>query len=522
MSQPTGRLRGFIRRPPPEQVADLARREFLNLSPDEATNYAEVFDGVLSLFDRLDELPQPTVPLRHTTRDPGRVPTAEEDPYNAILRLCDVLGAADGPLAGVRVGVKDNISLAGVPTSNASRTATGVPTQDAVLVERLLDAGARIVAKLNLDDFAAAGTGEHSFYGPALNPFDTQRSAGGSSAGSGAAVASGQVELAIGVDQGGSARIPASFCGASSLKATHGLIPSHGIVHIDHTIDFACAIARSLELVAKATDVMSGHDWRDPQWARGALEPTRCAEQIGRGVKGMRIAILEESTDEELCEPGVLEGLERGRQALADAGATITAVSVPLWSDAWAIEVALLCILGWAMAQSEGVGFGHLGLVDTARAHSFALTRRLEADEFPPFLKVWLLVGRYMHENYYGTYLGKAQNLRLELRRQVDEALAGCDLLLTPTTPHSAPLLAVGPVGDFELLKKATTMTANVAPLNLTGHPALAVPAGLDGQSLPVSVQLIGRHLDDATTFRAGAAVEDALGVPTADAIEAA
>jgi amidase len=328
------------------------------------------------------------------------------------------------------------------------------------------------------------------------------------------------VELAIGVDQGGSARIPASFCGASSLKATHGLIPSHGIAHIDHTIDYACAIARSLELVARATDVMSGHDWRDPQWARGALEPTSCVEQLGRGVEGMRIAILTESTDEVACEPGVLEGLERARKALEDAGATITTVSVPLWSDAWAIEVALLCILGWAMAQSEGVGFGNLGLVDTARAHSYALTRRLEADEFPPFLKAWLLAGRYMHDNYYGTYLGKAQNLRLELRRQVDEALAGCDLLLTPTTPHSAPLLAVGQIGDFELLKKATTMTANVAPLNLTGHPALAVPAGLDGDSLPVSAQLIGRHLDDATTFRAGAVLEEALGVPAAKALQ--
>jgi amidase len=299
------------------------------------------------------------------------------------------------------------------------------------------------------------------------------------------------------------------------------VIPSHGIVGIDHTIDFACAIARSLELVARTTDVISGHDWRDAQWVRSTPVPTACAAQLGRGVEGMRIAVLEESVDETLCEPGVLEGFERARQALVDGGANVTTVSVPLWADAWAIEVALLCILGWATTQSEGVGFGNLGFVDTDRAHAFALARRLEANEFPPFLKVWLLVGRYMHDHYYGTYLGKAQNLRLALRHQVDEALEHCDLLITPTTPHSAPLLAEGAVGDFELLKKATTMTANVAPLNLTGHPALAVPAGLDEQSLPVSAQVIGRQFDDATTFRAGAVIEEALGVPEADALKA-
>jgi amidase len=515
MSRPTGRLRGFIRRPTPEQVAEFARKEFLHLSAEEAGNYAQAIDGVLSLFDRLDELHQPDVEVHYRNRDPGRVPSPDEDPYNAFIRFCDVPGASDGPLAGVRLGVKDNVSVAGVPTSNASRTAATVPTQDAVVVERLLGAGARIVGKLNMDDFAAAGTGEHSFYGPARNPFDTKRSAGGSSSGSGAAVAASLVDLAIGVDQGGSARIPASFCGVVSLKATHGLIPSQGTMHIDHTIDYICPVARSVRLVATATDVMSGHDWRDPQWVRAKAEPTHCLDQLEQGVSGLRIGIIEESAAESLCEPGVLEGLERARRAVADAGAKITSVSIPMWSDAWAIEVATLCMLGWAMAQSEGVGFGHLGWVDVPRAHAFALTRRLEADEFPPFFKVWLLVGRYINDYYYGTYLGKVQNLRLALRQQVEAALADRDLLLTPTTPHSARLLAKPPVGDFELLKEATTMTANTAPLNLTGHPAVAVPSGLDGQSLPVSAQFIGGHFDDALTLRAAAVVESELGVPS-------
>lgn len=509
------RLRGFIRRPTADQVAELAKKEFLDLSAEDAKGYAEVMDDVLSLFDRLDALAQPVVELRHRARDPGRVPTAEDDPFNSFTRLCDVPGAEDGPLAGLRVAVKDNIAVAGVPTSNASRTAAVVPTEDAVLVERILDAGGRIIGKLNMDDFGAAGTGEHSFRGPARNPFDTRRSAGGSSSGAGSSVAAGQVDLAIGVDQGGSARIPASFCGAVSLKATHGLIPSHGVGHIDHTLDYACPVAGSVRLVATAADAISGHDWRDPQWVRAAPQPTRCVEALDRGISDLKIGIIEESVSEELCERGVLEGFERAREAAGAAGADISKVSIPLWNDAWAIEVVTLCIQGWAMAQSEGVGFGNLGLVDIQAAHSYALTRRLEANEFPPFLKVWLLVGRYIHDYYYGTYLGKVQNLRLSLRQQVDSALADYDLFMTPTTPHSAPLMPESPVGDFELLRKATTMTANVAPLNLTAHPAIAVPSGLDGDGLPVSVQFIGRHFEDPVTVSAAAVIESALGIPS-------
>jgi amidase len=489
----------------------MGQKEFLHLTPDEAEQYVRIVDGALAQLDRLDELVPPPVRLRHQQRDPGYVPSPEEDPYHAFIRMCRVEGSPGGPLAGTRLGVKDNLAVAGIPVTNSSRTLSFTPTADAVVVERLLDAGSSVVGKLNLDDFSTSGTGESSFYGPARNPVDPSRSSGGSSGGSGSAVASGAVDIAIGVDQGGSARIPASFCGVVSLKATHGLIPSHGVSHIDHTIDYVCPMARTIELTAKAADVMAGSDWRDPQWGpRGSLNSS-CVDEIGRDVKGLRIGIVKESTPDGLCQPAVLAAFEDACAALEAEEAQLVPVSIPLWTESWSIALGIIFHASWAMAQSEGMGFGHNGLIDGDRAHGFALMRRLEADDFPPFFKTWLLVGRYLHDEYFSTYFAKAQNLRIGLRQQVESSLDDCDLLITPTTPHVAPTLLDRPGTDEELLARGTTMVYNTAPLNLSGHPALALPSGRDDTGMPTSVQIIARPYDDALTIRAGAIVEAAV-----------
>jgi amidase len=498
------RLRGFIRRTNPAELSELAEREFYRLSDDEAVGYSEAVNQVLSLIDQLDDVPVGSPPARHQLRDPGHIPSSGEDPLNAFIRICHVGGGGEGPLADVRVGVKDNIAVAGIPLTNGSRTMPYVPVEDACVVERILDAGAVIVGKLNMDEFGSAGTGEASAFGPVLNPIDPSRSAGGSSSGAGAAVASGQIDLALGVDQGGSARIPAAFCGVVSLKPTHGLIPSHGVTHIDHTIDAISPVARTVKLVATALDVMAGEDRRDPQWVRGAIPASRSIEEMGGGVAGMTIGIVQESVDGKDCDPAVVAGLEGAQAAWSAAGASVQRISIPLWPIAWPIEVALISQLAWGMAQSEGQGWGHLGHVDTERSRHFALSRRLEGDNFPPFYKVWMLVGRYLHERYFSEHLGKAQNLRAALRAQVDSALGECDLLVTPTTVGVAPPMSVPPVSEMEILARGTTMSHNTCPFNLTGHPALAVPSGADDSGLPVSVQIAAPHFEDARTIRAG------------------
>jgi amidase len=337
-----------------------------------------------------------------------------------------------------------------------------VPTEDACVIERILDAGAVIVGTLNMDDFGSAGTGEASAFGPVLNPVDPTRSAGGSSSGAGAAVVSGSADLAIGVDQGGSARIPASFTGAVCLKPTHGLIPSHGLTHIDHTIDAICPVARTVSLVATAVDVMAGEDSRDPQWVRGAIPRSRSLETVGDGVRGLTIGVVRESVDGTDCEEAVIGGLEEAKTAWSAAGATIHEVSIPLWRDAWPIAMSLICQFTWAMAQTEGQGWGHLGRIDVERSRHIAMARRLEGDSFSPGYKVWMLVGRYLNERYFSAYLGKAQNLRSALRTQVEAAFS------------------------------------------LTGHPALAVPSGTDDAGLPTSVQIAAPHFEDARALRAG------------------
>jgi amidase len=490
-------------------LSELAEREFYRFSDDEALGYSEAVNQVLSLIDQLDDVPAISHPVRHQLRDSGHVPSAAEDPLNAFIRICRVGGDGGGTLGDLRVGVKDNIAVAGVPLTNGSRTMPFVPIEDACVIERILDAGAVIVGKLNMDDFGSAGTGEASAFGPVLNPIDPGRSAGGSSSGAGAAVASGQIDLALGVDQGGSARIPAAFCGAVSLKPTHGLIPSHGVTHIDHTIDAVAPVARTVKVVATALDVMAGEDWRDPQWVRGAIPASRATAEMGGGVAGMTIGLVQESVDARACEPAVVAGLEGAQAAWSAAGAKIRRVSIPLWPTAWPIEVALISQLAWAMAQSEGQGWGHLGYVDTERSRHFALSRRLEGDSFPPFYKVWMLVGRYLHERYFSAYLGKAQNLRAALRAQVDAALGECDLLVTPTTVGVAPPMSLPPVSEMEILARGTTMSHNTCPFNLTGHPALAVPSGADDNGLPVSVQIAARHFEDARAIRAGRILHD-------------
>ncbi|HSC03897.1 MAG TPA: amidase family protein, partial [Solirubrobacteraceae bacterium] len=194
---------GFLRPPTPEDLARAAEREHLNLSLEECQELAPFAADFVRAFDDVEGLPDLQVPVRYP-RTPGSRPTPEEDPVNAFVRMLEIQGAPDGPLAGRRIGVKDNIAVAGVPVTNGSRTLSYTPVQDAVVVERILDAGGFIAGKLNLDDFSASGFGDTSVFGPARNPVNPERSAGGSSSGASAAVAAGLIDMALGVDTGGS------------------------------------------------------------------------------------------------------------------------------------------------------------------------------------------------------------------------------------------------------------------------------------------------------------------------------
>jgi amidase len=494
------------------EVAALAPLDWIELRAGEAEELLPVISALTQFEELVTRLEGEFALPRPGAREPGYAPSPDENPHNAFIRRCDVEGAASGPLAGLRVGVKDNIALAGVPMTNGSRATPFLPEHDAVVVERILAAGGRIVGTLNMDDFGAAGLGETSAFGPARNPVDTSRSAGGSSGGSGAAVRSGEVDLALAVDQGGSGRIPAAFCGVVAVKATHGLVPSFGIVHIDHTIDVITPLARTVMGAARLLEVIAGPDWRDPQWVRGVIATPDCASAAEKGVRGLRVGIVEESCDPSVCEPSVLEGVERAAEALTVAGASVGRVSIPLWRDGLAIFLPYIAHLAADMYRTEGQGVGHLGALDVEAMRAYARRRREESADLAKQVKCWVIADRYVHEKWQGIPYGRLHNLRLAVRERVSRALGQWDLLITPTVPLTAPVLADSGVPFSEISgRTAERLPYNTAPINLSGHPALSLPSGADLNGMPTAVQLIGAHFDERTVFRAAFSLEHAL-----------
>jgi amidase len=490
----------------------LAAQDGIELGAREAAELLPVVTALVAAAAVVDELDAPLPPPRHGPRDPGRRPEPGEDPFNAFITMCRVTGAPGGPLRGRTVGVKDNISVAGVPTTNGSRLAAYVPTTDAVVVERILDAGGVIAGKLNMDDFGAAGTGETSAFGPARNPVDPTYSAGGSSGGSGAAVRAGAVDLALAVDQGGSGRIPAAYCGVVAAKATHGLVPSFGITYIDHTIDVVTPLGQTVADTALLLEVIAGSDSRDPQWVRGEIRTERYTEAAGSGVAGLSVGVIDESCDPAICEEAVLAGVDGAATALERGGARVTRISLPIWAKALAIFQPYIGCLVSNMVRSEHAGYGHLGAIDPAVVQAFGDARRARPADIPKQLKSWLIAERYLHERDSNATFARLHNLRLLVRARVSAALGTYDLLLTPTLPTTAPRLPEAPTTFAEIAARTSaTMCFNTAPLNLTGHPALSVPSGTDAAGLPTAVQLIAAHFDELTAFRAAFEVERSL-----------
>ena len=500
---------GRVRPPDAAEVERLAALDGLGLEAGEAEELLPVIETLTDFADLADRLDGLLGLPRTQGRDPGYVPAPDDNPFNSFVRRCRVEGAPTGPLAGLTVGLKDNISLAGVPTTNGSRVAAHTPVHDAVVVERILAAGGTIVGKLNMDDFGSSGLGETSAFGPARNPVDPERSAGGSSGGSGSAVRAGEVDLSLGVDQGGSGRIPAAFCGVVAAKATHGLVPSWGITHIDHTIDFVTPLARTVERAALLLEIVAGGDWRDAQWVRADPRPGEYVTARDEGVDGLRVGLLAESADPGICDGAVLANFRAAAEKLRAQGADVGEVSIPLWSDGLAMFLPYIGHLFADTWRTEGQGGSHGGAYDVDAMTAYACSRRDEAHLLPPQVKAWIVADRHVHERWAGVPYARLHNARLALRRNVSRALEHCDALLTPTLPMTAPRLLAGDASFAEVSgRTAARLCFNTAPLNLTGHPALSVPSGVDGDGMPTAVQVVAAHFDERTAFRVAYALE--------------
>jgi len=407
-----------------------------------------------------------------------------------------------GPLAGVPIALKDNLTTRGIPTTCSSKILEGwCPPYDATVVERVAAAGAISVGKTNLDEFAMGSSTENSAFGPTRNPRDTSRVPGGSSGGSAAAVAAGFSPISLGSDTGGSIRQPAALCGVVGVKPTYGLVSRYGLIAFASSLDQIGPFAATVEDAAILLDVIAGHDPRDSTSIPEAVAPVRSV--LGDGVEGLRIGLVTELMGEGIA-PDVAARVQAAAEALEAAGAEVGAATVP----AVTYGLSAYYLIAPAEASSnlsryDGVRYGLR--VDAATTGEMMTATRTAG--FGDEVKRRIMLGTYaLSAGYYDAYYGKALKVRTLIARDFAAAYEQFDLLLSPTSPTTA----------FELGAKTAdplTMYLNdicTIPTNLVGHAAVSVPFGVGDDGLPVGVQVLAPALGEPTMFRAAAVLEEA------------
>lgn len=407
---------------------------------------------------------------------------------------------AESPLFGVPMAWKDNLCTCGVKTSCASRILGDyTPPYSAALVERLEQAGALSLGKLNMDEFAMGSTGETSYYGPVANPWDASRTAGGSSGGAAAAVAAGEVWYAVGTDTGGSIRQPAAYCGVTGMKPTYGAVSRYGLIAYASSLDQAGPIARSAADCAAVLDVIAVQDRRDSTSL--AVKGGFLAGLTG-DVRGVRIGLPVQCFGEGL-DPQIHAAVLHAAEVLRARGARVEECSLPLL----AYGVPAYYILACAEASSnlsrfDGVAYGWRAEGCTSLDGLYTQTR---TQGFGQEVQRRILLGTFvLSAGYYDAYYKKALQVRERMRQAYAAAFQTYDLLLTPVTASAAPRLG-------ESLSDPLQMYLSdfyTVPVNLAGLPGLSMPCGFDNAGLPIGAQLTGPALGDLAVLNAAHAFQ--------------
>jgi aspartyl-tRNA(Asn)/glutamyl-tRNA(Gln) amidotransferase subunit A len=401
-----------------------------------------------------------------------------------------------GPLHGVPVAVKDNLCTKGLPTSAASRVLRGfVPPYTATVVERLEAAGAILLGKTNLDEFAMGSSTENSALAPTKNPWDLTRTPGGSSGGSAAAVAAGMAAASLGSDTGGSVRQPAAFCGLVGVKPTYGRVSRYGLLAFASSLDQVGPLTRTAEDAALILQLIAGSD---PNDATSSAEPLPDFSFAMTGdARGLRIGVPRDLVGEGV-DLDVRRAFDEALDVWRSRGATIVDIALP--HATYAIPVYYLIATAEAssnLARYDGVRYGHRAALgrDDGLQQMYDRTR----DEgFGAEVKRRIMLGTYvLSAGYYDAYYLKAQQARTLLRQDYERAFDQCDAVATPTTP--TPAFRLGEKIDDPLqmyLNDVFTVSTN-----LTGLPAISLPCGLSSEQLPIGVQLTGRMFDETRLF---------------------
>jgi aspartyl-tRNA(Asn)/glutamyl-tRNA(Gln) amidotransferase subunit A len=418
-----------------------------------------------------------------------------------VARGIDKDGSS-GPLAGVPIAIKENISTAGLSTTCSSKILQGyVPPYDAHVIEKLKAAGAVILGKTNMDEFAMGTSTESSYYGPTLNPWDTGRVPGGSSGGSAAVVAAGEVPVSLGSDTGGSVRCPAAFCGVVGLKPTYGAVSRYGLISYANSLEQIGPMATTVTDIALLMDVIGGHDHRD---STSIKRENKYTDALKDDVEGLKIGVPEEYLGEGIDE-GVKKAVWDAIGKYEDMGASWKKVSMPHTKYALAsYYIIAMSEASSNLARFDGTRYGLR--VEGDNWHIMASKTR--AQGFGEEVKRRILLGTYaLSAGYHDRYYLKALKVRTLVKQDFDRALAGVDVLMAPTMP--TPAFKIGEkINDPLSLYLADV---NTVPINLAGVPSISVPCGF-ADGLPVGLQIIGKPFDENTILRAAYSFEQNTG----------
>lgn len=495
-----------LHRPTRAEMAETAQALGMHLSDAQIDEYLSLMAPSLDAYQLLEMLPD-ELPRVKYPRTPGYAPLAEDNPFNAWYYRSEIHGAPSGALHGKTLAIKDNICVAGVPMMNGASTLRGyVPDIDATVVTRVLDAGGTVLGKSRCEFFCFSGGSHTNSMGDVINPCKPGYSSGGSSSGSAALVAGGEVDMALGTDQGGSVRIPSSYCGTVGMKPTHGLVPYTGGGSLEATIDHIGPITRNVADNALLLSVLAGADGLDARQHDVHLDDYVAA--LEGGVKGMKIGVVQEGFGWPSSEPDVDATVRKAAAKFTELGAQVDEISIPMHLVTGAIWGSIATEGGTLqMLRTDGFGFGWKGLYLPSLMQAQSAWRQ-RSDQFSETLKVTVLLGEYMLRRYHGVPYARAQNLVRRAVAAYDAQLAKYDLLLMPTTPMKATPLPKPGAGIAEIVQRGLEMLPNTAPFDATGHPAISIPCG-SSDGLPVGLMLVGRHWGEATIYRAAKAFED-------------
>ncbi|MGE3275285.1 MAG: Asp-tRNA(Asn)/Glu-tRNA(Gln) amidotransferase subunit GatA [Vicinamibacterales bacterium] len=474
-------------------LPDLTAGELARQIAEGAVRAAEAVDATLTRITAQDaELHA----FQHVAAETARARAEALDARRAA-------GEPLGPLHGVPVAIKDNLCTRGLPTTAASRILEGfVPPYDATTVARLEAAGAVVIGKTNLDEFAMGSSTENSAFGGSRNPWATDRAPGGSSGGSAVAVAARMAPLALGSDTGGSIRQPAAFCGIVGLKPTYGRVSRYGLLAFASSLDQVGPFTRSAGDAARVLGVLAGPD---PHDATAAAEPVPdYAAALTGDVRGLKIGVPRAVVSEGV-DAGVTSAFEEALALFRARGATVVDIELPHAS--YAIPIYYLIATAEAssnLARYDGVRYGRraaLGRDDGLQA----MYDRTRDEGFGPEVKRRIMLGTYvLSAGYYDAYYLKAQQVRTLVRQDYERAFGQVDVIAMPTTPTPAFRLGEKTNDPLQMyLADVFTVSANLA-----GLPAISIPCGFSREQLPIGFQLTGRPFDEATLLRAADAYE--------------